>query len=1004
MLNCLGPIRLKESDFQRPKALLLLAYLALEGPQERHHLAELFWLGKAKVLRNLSSTLHRLNEALPSAVESDGVSVSTSIETDTQRLEAAASERAFEEVLELYQGPFAEGIRLKDGSTELEEWLYEKREHFAGLAREALLNLAEEQARETNYQEAAKRAAAAYHLRYAPEPEETELQRLYLLLRAANHLLAKEVRKEAPGYGLELAYSQEDAQAHFTKDEASQGTPHNLPESLSSFVGRQKELKALSTYLNQDDKRLISLVGLGGIGKTRLAVELAKEQLESARFKDGVYFVALDSLGDSYSIPFEIAEAMDLSLRGDLEPVELLTRQLKTKELLVVLDNYEHLLEAATLTNQLLAACPDLKLIITSRERLNVSGEWVYGLRGLGKGKTPEDVHSESAEAKQQADPYLLLQENPEPSYTDAIDLFYQRAQRADLGFELNEANREAIKEICQLVEGSPLAIELAASWVKLLSPEEIADEISQNLALLSTQARDGAERHQSIEAAFEYSWKRLNDQEQTLLRKLSVFERGFTREAAKEVASATLPLLASLADKSLIRPSKSGRFDLHPLIKQFLMAKLASLHEEDQLAKNRHAQFFLGLLIELRRTRKNTDRSNTPATKPRATRLIELASDSENVIAAWKWFIAKSPTQDFFDIAFALGEMFQFMRRYVEANKLFALAKRLFDENRNSHLPTLGAILMWQAWIAHEISGLADAISIITELNQHLAEEKQPHFAHSTGYQMLSNYQRKSGFFQEAMQHTYRALDYSNKLNLEYFDAIIWEEQGVISIALGNYAEAEKLLNSALEVYRKRDMPPLRALSLIHLGELAAIKKQYTKAKEILIEVISLQEATREMVGRSRCFDNLARVELDLGNLEQAEELAQEARSLALSFGGKLYEARALVTLGRIATAQNKLRKADLIYLKAIQKAHDFHSYSTILSGLVFLAEVKLKQDETDLALTWLTLAEQHESAEYWVKEKAREFLEDFKEQIDFQPSEYIVTTELNQVVADLL
>lgn len=1003
-LRCLGPLKLEDSDFQRPKALFLLAYLANEGQQEKNYLAELFWLGKSRVLRNLSLTIHRLNEAAPNLVRADGLKVWTEIESDTQAFHAAISSQDFNEVLELYQGPFAEGVQLKDGSTELEEWLYQKREYYAAFVREAMLKLAEAQAQGDNYKEAAMLAADAYHLRYTPEPEETDLERLYLLLQADKHLLAKEVKKEALNYGLELSYSQEKAQDKLKK-KITQDTPHNLPESLSSFVGRQQELTELSGYISQKDKRLISLVGLGGIGKTRLALELAKEQLASAQYKDGVYFVALDALADSYSIPFEIAEAMNLSLRRDLEPVESLTRKLEAKDLLVFLDNYEHLLEAATLCPLLLTRCPNLKLVVTSRERLNISGEWVYAVRGLSKGKpAPRAVHSDSMkQLKQQIDPYLLLQENPPTSYSDAIDLFNQRAQRTDLNFELSEANQEAIKSICEFVEGSPLAIELAASWVRLLSPEEIATEISQNLELLSSQARDSKERHQSIEAAFEYSWNQLNDKEQAILRKLSVFEGGFSKEAAKDIANASFAMLASLADKSLIRPSRSSRFDLHPLIKQFLEAKLALVHEEQQVARSNHARLFTNLIAMF--SRQELRLAGRTPYQSRQEFFDAIAIDYDNILAAWRWSISTVKDNDFFGVAFGLGGVISFLFRHDEGIKLYQEAESLLSTNPKTHAPSLAVIISWKSWLLMERGLFNEAVYEGKRVLKLLETETEPHVVHFLAFHSMTNYQRKAGPFIEARKHALMALDYAKRLNLKTHETTSRSELSIIYTALGEYEKAEESYEERLQYLRKNKVIYQVGMCLTHLGELYLYTKRYNRARDALSEGLAVFRKVSEPLAISRCLDDLSQLDLEEDNLEVSRLQAEESLALAKSFGGGYYEARALITLGRIETTRHNFDQSFQYLISAIRLAHKGGVYSSQLCAVVFLAELKLKQGQFDDVYTWLSLAEHHNSAEYWVKEKARGLLDSLKASKNSKPGEYTsANLDMDQVIANLL
>ena len=303
-----------------------------------------------------------------------------------------------------------------------------------------------------------------------------------------------------------------------------------LPRPPTPLIGREPELATLNRLLCDPQCRLLTLAGPGGIGKTRLALELASTQ--RAQFPDGVFFVPLVSLSLPEFIAPAIRSALGLSSSSPLDPKEQLLNHLRQKSLLLVLDNLEHLLEGVGLLAELLEQAPGVKLLVTSRERLNMQGEWLFDLQGL---------------------PVPPLDQVDRAEEYSAVALFVQSARRAQVGFELSAEERPWVARICQLVEGMPLAIELAAAWVRLLSCREIAQEIERNLDFLSTSARDLPERHRSMRAVFDHSWQMLSAEEQRVLRALSVFRGGFLREAAEQVTGASLSLLSALVTRSLV-------------------------------------------------------------------------------------------------------------------------------------------------------------------------------------------------------------------------------------------------------------------------------------------------------------------------------------------------------------------------------------------------------------------------------------------------------------------
>lgn len=302
-----------------------------------------------------------------------------------------------------------------------------------------------------------------------------------------------------------------------------------------------------------------------------------------------------------------------------------LQRHIATKNMLVVLDNYEHLLAGVSLAADLLRACSNLTLLATSRERLNLKEEWLFAVEGLPFAGKAVDEH------------------------TDASKLFAERARQAQPAFSLAE-NVPAVREICRLVEGSPLGLELAAVWVRVMPCAEIAAEIS-NLDFLTTNARNVAERHRSLRAAFEHSWHLLNAREQDVFRKLSVFKGGFTREAAAEVVGSTIPLLLSLVDKSLLRVGERERFDRHVLLQQYAQAQeKLSEHPEQERVEAKHAAYFSDLAEHLA--------FETDGSQP-GRAYARLEAELENFRAAWGWVLAHKSARTFAACGKAFGQYF---------------------------------------------------------------------------------------------------------------------------------------------------------------------------------------------------------------------------------------------------------------------------------------------------------------------------------------------------------
>ena len=377
---------------------------------------------------------------------------------------------------------------------------------------------------------------------------------------------------------------------------------HNLPAQTTAFVGREEELAEINTRLQDPACRLLTLLGPGGIGKTRLALRLAEDLIEAepACFEHGVFFVSLAPFRRAEGVVPAVAEALGYSFRTEVEggtrttPRRQLLDYLRRKQLLLVMDNYEHLLADGTprggesgsdgtgFVTDVLSTAPGVKILVTSRSGLRVQGEHLYPLTGL---QVPD------AMLRSPADDWQTLR-----GYS-AVELFRQGARQARPDFELRSADMVHVARICRLVQGMPLGILLAAAWVGMLTPEEIAAEIQQSFDFLESDLRDVPLRQRSIRAAFDHSWRLLDEREREVFRGLSVFCGGFTREAAWEVVGASLRDLMSLVHKSLLLPSSPGRYGLHELLRQYAAERLDLAPEQEEGVQERHCSFYSAAL-----------------------------------------------------------------------------------------------------------------------------------------------------------------------------------------------------------------------------------------------------------------------------------------------------------------------------------------------------------------------------------------------------------------------
>ena len=378
----------------------------------------------------------------------------------------------------------------------------------------------------------------------------------------------------------------------------------SFPPQPTPFVGRAQALADVGARLANPECRLLTITGTGGSGKTRLALEAA--QAASAFFPDGAVFVALQPLTDSGLLVPSIARALGMTFYGKDDPQAQLLSYLRERSLLLLLDNFEHLLAGTSLLSALLADAAGIKLLVTSREALDLQEEWLYPLKGMD---TPPSIYSTALE-----------------DY-EAVQLFLYHARRMQPGFDL-ASEREAVIRICQVAEGLPLAIELAASWLKGLSAGQIAVEMQRGIDFLATTARNVEERHRSIRAAFDQSWKLLSENERRTFARLSVFRGGFDRDAAQHVAGASLPLLVALVEKSLLQTQASGRFSLHELLRQYSEEQL-ELSGDILAARDLHSQYYADFTHERELDLKG---------RRQIEGLEAMDADFQNVRVAWDW------------------------------------------------------------------------------------------------------------------------------------------------------------------------------------------------------------------------------------------------------------------------------------------------------------------------------------------------------------------------------
>ena len=683
-LRLLGAVEMlhpRAARWPNERRFRLAAYLALRGDWvNRDQLATLFWPDRPQdVARsNLRKLLQEVRALALPQLESDRNSLRWNVSTDLADYKAAIARGDTDAALALYGGPALRGLDGGD-SEAFSAWLASERRQLHAAWRDAVLAAMQKRDPSGVLQ------FARLLLEDDPCDEDAVVAALEAHHALHDHRGAAQAFRDYAERLIELLGVEPSARVRRAASQASAALPHETqPPGISasntpvgprpalnpeSFIGRTGELQELSALLANRECRLLTVTGPGGMGKSRLVKE-AVRQLAS-NYADGVIWIALDDLTDVAQVAPRIAAELALVLGPRQDPVERVAAELQTRQVLLVLDNSEHLPALAALVERLLAATARLQVLSTSRARIGIAHEWLLPLAGLAL--PPPDAAS-----------HVMLA-------TDAIQLFVAHAKAAQPRFDV-DANARHIARLVRAVGGLPLAILLAASWVRLLPMTELVNEVTQSLDLLE-RADDGEERpeHRSVRATFEQSWRLLAPTEQRALAALSVMSGTFKRTAASDVAQAPLALLASLADKSLLQVDVSGRFSLHPLVLQFAAEKLAIDPAMPAATRDRHAEAFARFMKEYL----NFETIDQPA----AVRAI--AAELSNVHAAWNWSIARPLIDALRRCATGLSNYYQARGPIAAGAELFARAQQVIDVHAASITGAAGDAV-WRIPLEH--------------------------------------------------------------------------------------------------------------------------------------------------------------------------------------------------------------------------------------------------------------------------------------------------------------
>lgn len=1024
------------------KALALLIYLTVTGQRHsRDTLATLFWPENNQ--SQARAYLRRALWMLKTAVGDDlliveGQSIGVDPEADLwldvdhfHRLLSSCENHghgtdvvcddcltSLADAVDIYKGIFLAGFTLSD-SPEFDEWQFFQADSLQKelalslerlvegysaaadyesaipharrwVALDPLHEVAQRTLMQVYHQSGQSSAALRQYTQYAallhdemglsPEQETTSL---YEAIKTDRQLGSRAKKLKIPG-----KKGDENVPASHTAH-----SQHNLPVQPTMFIGREKELEEIGQLLRDEPGcRLLTLVGPGGIGKTRLALEAAS--LVGPTFGYGVYFVSLAPVAEVEFILSAIAETLKFNFQGELDPKIQLLNHLSQKNCLLVLDNFEHLLSAhgeddaegdirggEKLLTEILAAAPHLKFLVTSRELLNLQEEWSYEVPGM---PYPQETST-----------FKVTPDNLE--HYAAIQLFLQRARKADANFKYSTEDLHSVTRICRLVGGMPLGIELAAPWVRLMSCREIADEIERSFDLLATSMRNIPERHRNMRAIFEQTWRQLSAEEQAILSKFSIFRGGCLRGAAEFVTGASLHQLSSLVDKALIRRITGRRYELHELIRQFALEQLQHTPKIYTQTIKRHYRYYTKFLQQQVEGLKG-------GAQLEAIRLI--AADIDNVRSAWQWAVeakdsvalerAADGLYLYSELGGVLAEGESAFRQAVtafdpekrditaeetslrgyllvgqgslcahrgdllEGQTLLEQGLALLDpvndeglqvQKRAFALILLGWILFLQAKYAEAEQVIHESLALYTEIDDRWGVAKSLY--------ILGNSLTGSGRLAEAEPPLRQSLAICQDIGDRHSQLLVEWNLAILTFWFGDYDQTEKFLTDAVVLGQELDDQIGMALTLKELGKLDVARGNYSKAIQIFQESITITDEIGSQWESAATLEDLSLALCLKGDYVEAENALRRCLQASRGRQHNYFVARCLGDLGLLAYYKEQ-------YQQAVQNLQQALDIWTDLGHEPYIAWVLCKLGH---ALQAMSLIKYAETKEYYMQ-----------------------------------
>jgi DNA-binding SARP family transcriptional activator/Tfp pilus assembly protein PilF len=905
-------------EINRRKPIALAGYLALnQGPQSRDTLATLFWpeCEQTDARNSLSTSLNQLKKLfgfefalnnreqvllhpdLKLWVDVNQFKQIILEYRDHQHAEKELCQACLDSLMraiELYRDDFMSGFFIPNNES-FENWKRAQTEDLRQELLKVLQKLVRFHASRGEFEQSIHHARRWVKEDPLDETAHLNLMRLYAWSRQwtaalrqyeeCKRILKKELDVE-PQAVLRKLY------AEIKEHKLSQAPPvlQGKPASQSRIktpcppelcIGREKELSEIGTLFEKEPCRLLTLIGPGGIGKTVLALKIYFEVKE--RFRDGAFFVPLIYVDKTEFIIEALADTLGLRFHRENDRWEQILHFLSDKQLLLILDNFEHLLDGADLLAKILKRAAGIRILVTSQQRLNLKEEWLFEVPELEYPKEDSTLDMEKH---------------------SAVRLFLEKAKRVKPRLVPTEEDRSAIVLICRYVEGLPLGIELAAGCLQAFSCREIAKEMERGFGILSTTLQDVPERHRSLEALFERFWRLLTQPERQLMIKLSVFRGGFTRQAAEEVAQASLPVLFFLMNKSFLKRKESERYEMLGLLREFVKTKARSSSKRVEEVRSRHAGYFGRLMLQIE--------SNLKTGRQKQA-LAEAIEELGNIHKGWQWAVARQRVDllnQYLDGLFYFYELRGWFHLGEQALQDTLEALRSGQDPKGETKALIGKVLSWLGWLRILLGKFDKAQTL---LHESISIFKTSGLRKELGWALnrLGILFYVTGRLEESETYLTQGLTIFEEQQDQWGIASSYKSLGNVLRLRGDFATGKKMFHKALTKYHEWGDTYNISLVLTRLGLISEEEGHYQEATDLHRKCLEVYSETHEIWGRANLLNNLGFARYGDDDYAEAEACFREAVKTAIEIRARPILQEGLIGLAFIFGKNKEKKKA---------------------------------------------------------------------------------------------